>query len=208
MPGAMRCRLYLVTPPDIGSGGVTVEEMRRRLEAALAGGDVASLLIRADTDDATLNALAAALTPVAQAADVAVLVQDRCDVADAHHCDGVHMEARPASLRAVRRALGEDAILGADCGESRHMAMVAGELGCDYVCFDARALDTIAWWAEMMEVPCVAWGGIDLQRAPELLEAGADFLAVGRAVWDHPEGPAAAVAAFNALMSRRARDAG
>jgi thiamine-phosphate pyrophosphorylase len=180
--------------------------MRRRLEAALSGGDVASLLIRSDVSDETLHALTAALTPPAQAADVAVLVQDRCDVADAHHCDGVHMEARPASLRAVRRALGEDAILGAECGDSRHLAMVAGELGCDYVSFDARALETIAWWAEMMEVPCVAWGHIDLESAPEAIRAGADFLAVGRAVWNHPDGPGAAVAAFDRLFAAHERD--
>lgn len=202
----MRCRLYLVTPPDLESGGVSIDVLRRKLEAALSGGDVASLLIRADVGDETLNALADALTPVAQAADVAVLVEGRCDLADTYRCDGVHLEARPASLRAVRRAMGEDAILGADCGDSRHLAMVAGELGCDYVCFDARALETIAWWAEMMEVPCVAWGHIDLEGAPALVEAGADFLAVGRAVWDHPDGPKAAVAAFNALLDAAERD--
>jgi thiamine-phosphate pyrophosphorylase len=204
----VRCRLYLVTPPGLGPGGVSVEQMRRKLEAALKGGDVASLLIRADTDDETLNALAAALTPLAQEADVAVLVQDRCDVADAHHCDGVHMEARPASLRAVRHALGENAILGAECGESRHLAMVAGELGCDYVSFDSRAIETLTWWAEMMEVPCVAWGNIDLERAPELVAAGADFLAVGRAVWEHPQGPGAAVTAFTKLFAAHAAEAG
>ncbi|CAE7670108.1 thiE [Symbiodinium necroappetens] len=204
----MRCRLYLVTPPDFESGGVSVDDFRRKLEAALSGGDVASLLIRGDVSDETLNALAAALTPVAQAADVAVLVEGRCDVADAHHCDGVHLEARPASLRAVRRALGRDAILGADCGDSRHLAMVAGELDCDYVSFDAQARETIAWWAEMMEVPCVAWGEVDLEGAPALIDAGADFLAVGRAVWDHAEGPAEAVRAFNALFDAKAGESG
>jgi thiamine-phosphate pyrophosphorylase len=206
----VRCRLYLVTPPGLDGAGepadAVAEAMGRQLEAALAGGDVASLLIRSDVTDETLHALAARLTPPAQAADVAVLVQERCDVADAHHCDGVHMPASPGSLRAVRRALGDDAILGADCGESRHLAMVAGELDCDYVAFDARAEETVAWWAEMMEVPCVAWGGIDLERAPALLRAGADFLAVGRAVWRHPDGPGAAVAAFDTLMARHARD--
>lgn len=202
----MRCRLYLVTPPDLDSGGVSVDELRSQLEAALSGGDVASLLIRADVGEERLTALVEALTPPAQAADVAVLVEGRCDLADTYRCDGVHLEARPASLRSVRLAMGEDAILGADCGDSRHLAMVAGELGSDYVCFDSRALDTIAWWAEMMELPCVAWGHIDLENAPALIEAGADFLAVGRAVWEHPQGPKAAVEAFNALFVAAERD--
>jgi thiamine-phosphate pyrophosphorylase len=51
-----------------------------------------------------------------------------------------------------------------------------------------------------MEVPVVAIGGISLDNAPPLIEAGADFLAVSGGVWNHAEGPKAAVAAFNRLF--------
>ena len=101
----------------------------------------------------------------------------------------------------MRKALGPDLILGADCGDSRHAAMVAGELEVDYVAFDGRALDTLAWWAELMELPCVALGGVTLDSAPALVEAGVDFLAPGSAVWHHPKGAAAAVAAFDEICT-------
>ena len=100
------------------------------------------------------------------------------------------------------------------CHNSRHLAIEAAEAGADYVAFGAfyptatkepktRAEpDILEWWSEMMVVPCVAIGGITVENAPPLIEAGADFLAVASGVWDHPEGPAAAVKAFNALFHR------
>ena len=52
-----------------------------------------------------------------------------------------------------------------------------------------------------MLTPCVAIGGITAGTAEELARAGADFLAVSAGVWAHPDGPAAAVRAFNAAMA-------
>ena len=59
----------------------------------------------------------------------------------------------------------------------------------------------LRWWVELFELPAVAIGGITVDNAAPLLEAGADFLAVSSGVWQHPDGPAAAVKAFNALMA-------
>jgi thiamine-phosphate pyrophosphorylase len=53
-----------------------------------------------------------------------------------------------------------------------------------------------------MEIPCVAIGGITIDNAEPIVRAGADFIAVSNGVWRHPEGPAAAVRAFNALFER------
>jgi thiamine-phosphate pyrophosphorylase len=53
----------------------------------------------------------------------------------------------------------------------------------------------------LFELPCVAIGGITVDNAKALVEAGADFLAVSGGVWAHPEGPAAAVRAFDTLMA-------
>jgi thiamine-phosphate pyrophosphorylase len=61
-------------------------------------------------------------------------------------------------------------------------------------------LETLCWWAEVMVVPCVAIGGITVDNARPLIEAGADFLAVSSGVWDYTDGPAAAVKAFNQLF--------
>lgn len=196
------CRLCLATPPRLTGDARAAEAFAVTLAAALSGGDVASVLLRG-SDGEALAAAVAALRAPAQDAGAAFLIEGDAEAARRLGCDGAQVVGEPGVLRAARRALGAELILGADCGASRHLAMEAGELEADYVVFEAAEIETIAWWAELMEVPCVAAGGIELATAPALIAAGADFLAVGRAVWEHPEGPAAAVAAFNALMAQR-----
>ena len=105
-----------------------------------------------------------------------------------------------------------DRIVGVTCHDSRHLAMEAAEAGADYVAFGAffptatkepktrTEPELLTWWSEIMEVPCVAIGGITVENAPALIAAGADFLAVSAGVWAHKDGPAAAVKAFNALF--------
>jgi thiamine-phosphate pyrophosphorylase len=90
--------------------------------------------------------------------------------------------------------------------------MEAGEAGADYVAFGAffptttkdtthrPELEILTWWSTVFELPCVAIGGITAENAAPLVEAGADFLAVSSAVWGHPEGPGAGVAAFSAVL--------
>ncbi len=57
-----------------------------------------------------------------------------------------------------------------------------------------------------MTVPCCAIGGITPENCGILVAAGADFLAVIAAVWNHPNGPAAAVKEFNqAIAAAQAR---
>ena len=102
------------------------------------------------------------------------------------------------------------------CHDSRHLAMEAGEAGADYVAFGAfyppetkdptaRAEpELLTWWQQMMELPCVAIGGITTENARPLVEAGADFLAVSAGVWRAPGGPGAAVKAFNTLFDELA----
>jgi thiamine-phosphate pyrophosphorylase len=204
-----RCRLYLITPPVIDDA----DAFAATLAEALDGGDVACLQLRLKpADDATIRRVAEALVPVAQARDVAVLMNDRPDLALATGCDGVHVGQEDTPLAEARRILGDDRIVGVPCHDSRHLAMEAGEGGADYVAFGAffptdtkqartRAdIDLLRWWAEAMVVPVVAIGGITPDNARPLIEAGADFLAVSSGVWDWPGGPRDAVARLNALM--------
>jgi thiamine-phosphate pyrophosphorylase len=204
-----RCRLYLVTPATLPPGFAT-ESLARALDA----GDVAALQIRLKDapDDAILRA-AEAILPIAQARDVAVLMNDRLDLAIKSGCDGVHLGQGDGDHAAARKLLGPDRMLGITCHASRHLAMEAGEIGADYVAFGAffptSTKDTIhrpepellAWWSEMFEIPCVAIGGITADNCAPLVHAGADFLAVVGAVWNHPDGPAAGVRAMNAAIA-------
>jgi thiamine-phosphate pyrophosphorylase len=205
------CRLYLISPPAID-----LDAFAKDLTAALSGGDVACFQLRLPgADAATLAAAVTRLAPIAQARDVAFLAEGDPVFAARSGCDGVHVPAEFGAASA-RKALGRDLILGVGCGVSSHAAMEAGEAGADYVSFgpffdsanaastDRGDLDLLRNWALTMTVPSVAVGGIRIDNCAPLVEAGADFLAVIGAVWTHPAGPKAAVAAFNqAIMAAR-----
>jgi thiamine-phosphate pyrophosphorylase len=197
-------RLYLVTPPAFEPVAFA-----DRLAQALDAGDVACVQLRLKPagDDAIRRA-ADALRPVAQQRGVAFLMNDRPDLALATGCDGVHVGQEDASYDEARRVLGLGRIVGVTCHASRHLAIDAAEAGADYVALGAffpsaskeakhRAEpEIIEWWSEIMTAPCVAIGGITPENCAPLVTAGADFLAVIAAVWDHPQGPGAAVKAF------------
>ena len=129
-------------------------------------------------------------------------------------CDGVHIGQDDMPYDEARRIMGREAMIGVTCHDSRHLAMEAAEAGADYVAFGAffptatKAAKTraepeiLTIWQETMEVPCVAIGGITADNAEDLAAAGADFLAVSGGVWNHPEGPARAVAALDAAIAR------
>lgn len=196
------CRLYLITPPEIPDLAV----FARDLESALDAGDVAALQIRLkDADDAAVLAAVAALKPVAQARGVAVILNDRPDLAARSGCDGVHLGQSDGSVSAARTMMGREAMIGVTCHGSRELAMDAAEAGADYVAFGAFFPTTtkatvhrpdpeiLTIWQETVEIPCVAIGGITAATAGELARAGADFVAVSAAVWSHPGGPAASI---------------
>lgn len=204
-----RCRLYLITPPALDPAA-----FRDRLAEALDAGDVACVQLRLKgASDDEIRRAADILRPVAQDRGVAFLMNDRPDLAAETGCDGVHIGQEDVTYAEARRIVGRDAIVGVTCHNSRHLAMIAAEQGADYVAFGAffptgtkqpktRAEpDILRWWSDLMEVPCVAIGGITVENCGVLVEAGVDFLAVVSAVWDHPEGPAAAVRAFNEAIA-------
>lgn len=204
-----RCQLYLITPPRL-----VPETFRDRLAEALDAGDVACVQLRLkDADDDAIRRATEILRPVAQNRGVAFLMNDRPDLAAELGCDGVHIGQEDTTYAEARRIVGPDAIVGVTCHDSRHLAIVAAERGADYVAFGAffptgtkepktRAdPEILRWWSDIMEVPCVAIGGIKLENCRVLIEAGADFLAVVSAVWDHPDGPGAAVRAFNRVIA-------
>jgi thiamine-phosphate pyrophosphorylase len=204
------CRLYLITPPRLDD----LAGFGHALAHALDAGDVAALQIRLkDVGDDIIAAAVDALTPIAMSRGVAVILNDRPDLAAKLGCDGVHIGQDDAPYAEARRLMGPDRMVGVTCHDSRHLAMEAAEAGADYVAFGAffptstkeaktRAdPEILSIWQESMEVPCVAIGGITVATARELARAGADFLAVSAGVWSHGDGPAAAVKAFNAEIA-------
>ena len=206
----MTCRLYLITPPRIddlaGFGHV--------LAGALDAGDVAALQIRLkEVPDEIVAAAVDVLSPIAQARGVAVILNDRPDLAAKLGCDGVHIGQSDGTLAEARRIMGPAAMIGVTCHDSRHLAMEAAEGGADYVAFGAFFPTTtkeatsradpeiLSIWQEVMETPSVAIGGITVANARGLAAAGADFLAVSAGVWSYGDGPAAAVKALDAEIA-------
>ncbi len=207
-----RPRLYLITPPQIEDIPTFLDQFR----AAVQGGDVASLQIRLkkgeEIDLAATREVAQAVKRICTAEHIALFINDSPQLARALQVDGVHLGMNDMDIAEARELLGPDMIIGATCKDSKHQAMIAGEAGADYVAFGAfhptqTKADTtpadpeILTWCQMfLTLPCVAIGGITLANAAPLLAAGADFLAVSSGVWDHRDGPAAAVAMFNRLI--------
>lgn len=203
-----RTRLYLVVPSHAGIDP-------KALEAALAAGDVACLLI-AKGKGATIDAgRASAIVKIAQPLGVAALIEDDPALAARLGADGVHIgprgspEAALAAMTEARKTLGGQSIVGASAGLSRHTAMQLGEAGADYVAFeggtgadDKEAQHSlIAWWSELIEVPGVALSVSTAAEAAGLARLGADFIAVELGGSETPGGmPSQRVAEFDAAL--------
>ena len=205
----MNCQLYLISPLDVGGG------FPDRLAAALDAGPVAAFQFRVKgVDQHEAARLAEPLQRICAERDVAFIVNDDMALAKRLGADGVHLGQGDGDPREARVLLGPGAQIGVTCHDSRHLAMEAGEAGADYVAFGAffptatkevrhhPEPEILSWWSALFELPCVAIGGITPENGRALVEAGADFLAVCSAVWDHAEGPAAAVRAFQPVLDR------
>ncbi|HEC00393.1 MAG TPA: thiamine phosphate synthase [Sphingomonadales bacterium] len=203
-----RTQLYLITPPKID-----IERFARDLSAALDGGPVASVQLRLkDATDTDIITAAQVLMPICHARDVAFIINDRPDIARDVKADGVHVGQDDMPYAEARTIVGPDSIVGVTCKDSRHLSMTAAEQGADYVAFGAfydtdtkdgtspADIAILTWWAELFEVPSVAIGGITVDNAAPLIEAGADFIAVCGGVWNHAKGPQEAVKEFMALL--------
>lgn len=204
------CQLYLISPPAIDAGfGDT-------LAAALDAGPVAAFQLRLkDIDEHEIARSAEPLQRICAERNVALIVNDSIALAKRLGADGVHLGQTDGDPRDARDALGPTAQIGVTCHDSRHLAMDAGEAGADYVAFGAfyptptkevrhRPDPAIlSWWTTLFELPCVAIGGITVDNAVPLIKAGADFVAVCSAIWQHPRGEAAGVAAFADLLGGR-----
>ncbi len=201
------CQLYLISPPGLG------ENFQSKLAAALDGGPVAAFQFRVkDVDQHEAARLAEPLHRLCSDREVAFIVNDDMRLAKRLGADGVHLGQGDGDPREARALLGPSAQIGVTCHDSRHLAMEAGEAGADYVAFGAffptSTKETrhrpepsiLTWWATLFELPSVAIGGITPANGRALVEAGADFLAACNSVWQHEDGPEAAIRAFQETL--------
>ncbi|MYZ48104.1 thiamine phosphate synthase [Propylenella binzhouense] len=199
--------LYLVTP-----SGFDRTAFPAALEAALAAAPIAAVLVGIGLGEEAAEAEAQLVLPMVQRYGAAGLVAEHTRVAGRVHADGVHVSTGLADLGAAVERFRPRRIVGAGNLKTRHAAMEAGEAGADYLFFGQphgdirpephpKALDLAEWWSDLMEIPAVMMAGSVLASVRAAAETGAGFVAVNRAVWEHPAGPAEAVRIAHALLS-------
>ena len=209
------CRLYLISPPSID-----LDDFEAQLTEAFDGGDVAAFQLRLkDVEDEAILQAGERLLPLCQERGIPFVLNDRVDLAVQLGADGVHLGiddgAKAHKITKAREALGENAVIGVSCYDSRDIAIKASEEGADYVSFGAffpsptkqsrgnPTPDILEIWSGFTTVPCVAIGGITTENAGILVENGADFLAVISAVWNNKAGAKEAVKMLNQAIDRK-----
>lgn len=167
-------RLFLVAPERDSA------LLMACLEAACGAGDVASILLPPGTARETIA--------FAQSKAIAVLISDTMQPG----ADGVHVEAAAEAVTAARRAVGQDRIVGAVAGSSRHLAMEAAEAGADYVALTQNGPGVggepiVKWCSAFFEIPCVAFEPVEAADLDTLLPQSPDFIRPSDAMWDGPD---------------------
>ncbi len=182
-------QIYLITPTAFD-----VDVFAPQLAAILDTFEVACLrLSMACEDEPTVSRAADRIREVAHARDVPLVIERHIQLVEPLGLDGVHLTDGARSVRATRKTLGADAILGSFCAASQHDGMSAGEAGADYVSYGPLGesglgdgtlaeLDLFQWWSQMIELPVVAEGALDLALV-ERFAPVTDFFAIGPEIW-------------------------
>ena len=199
-------QLYLITPPELELMGFPDQ-----LKACLDAVPVACVRLSLATKDEDRIARAAdALREITHERDIALVIDTHLMMVERLGLDGVHLTDGARSVRKARKALGDEAIVGAFCGASRHDGMTAGELTADYISFgpvgatalgDGRQAEAelFQWWSEMIEVPCVAEGALD-DALVRSLAPFTDFFGIGAEIWSADDPVVALRALRNAMI--------
>jgi len=195
-----RARLYYVT-----------DDVRpERLEAALSGGiDIVQLRLKGASDD-EIVAAARAFRAACDRHHALFILNDRPDLVEACRADGVHVGQADASPASGRSSVGPGRIVGRSTHSREQIEAAAGE-PVDYIAVGPVfqtptkpgrlpvGRELVRFAARALELPWFAIGGIDERTAEDVVAAGAERLAVVRAIRDAPD-PAAAARALRALL--------
>jgi thiamine-phosphate pyrophosphorylase len=198
--------LYALTPDEPDTAALVAA-----VRAAVAGGAAAVQYRNKRADAALRRVQAAALAALCRETRVPFMVND--DLELAVDAAGVHLGRDDGDFAAVRRRLPPGKLLGASCYDRLDRAARAVAAGADYVAFGsvfasptkpAAVRAPLALFGEAkrrLGVPLVAIGGITLENAREVVEAGADAIAVITALFEADD-IAARARGFKALFAR------
>ncbi len=205
-----RCRLVLVVPENDDAEALAVQ-----VEAALSGGDIASVIVpQYASDEQVFQKRAELLLPIIQEGGAAALIAGDSRTAGRVKADGLHVSAVAELADAIEKFTPK-LIVGAGGATDRHWALEIGERRPDYIFFGKldgdikpeahpKNLALAEWWASMVEIPCIVMGGTDLACVVPVAETGAEFVALRGAVFSYADGPAEAVREINRLLDEKA----
>ncbi|MGV6813215.1 MAG: thiamine phosphate synthase [Brevirhabdus sp.] len=199
-------QIYLITPPEFELSTYP-DMLARTLDAAPVAAVRLSLASR---DEDRVARAADALRAVCHERDVPLIIAEHVQLVERLGLDGVHLEDGARSVRATRKALGGDAVVGAFCGTSKHDGMNAGEAGADYIAFGPVGVSSLGdgsladfemfeWWSQMIELPVIAEGGLSDAVIARLAPV-TDFFGIGPEIWSD-ETPEKALVRLIAAMT-------
>ena len=203
MAEADRPQITLITPHAFDLD-LFPDDLARVLDAV----PIACLRLSLASKDLDLIARAAdACRLIAHSRDVAIVIADHVLLAERLGLDGVHLTDGARSVRKTRKDLGDDAIVGAFCGTTRHEGMNAGEAGADYVAFGPIGVNPLGrgeqvdfeifeWWSQVIEVPVIAEGALTSELVARFGPV-TDFFGIGDEIWS----TLSPVAALKALIA-------
>ena len=186
-------RFFLVSPKGLDGKSVIA-----CATAACAAGDCASIIVHESIRQEEVAAL--------QALDLAVLVAEvEPRIVSRLKADGLHITKPEFALVDLRMSLPKDAMVGVDCGTSRHDAMEASEQGADYVAFHQAAQTIgeplIGWWNDIAEIPAVPLDPVTPESLDKLKPQKPDFLTPMNEMWQSPEDATRVIKALSVKLS-------
>ena len=191
---------YLITPSEF-----ELNVFSRKLEKVLDEHEVACVRLEQSTrDEMIIGKSADTLREICHKRDIPLIIESHFMLVEKFGLDGVHLKDGSKSIRAARKILGKEPIVGAYCFQSKHDGINATEAGADYVSFgpmsgdlgNGKKADTklFEWWGEMIEFPVIAETGLTPQLVKELKKC-CDFLAFREEIWDN-ENPSEVLSQF------------
>jgi thiamine-phosphate pyrophosphorylase len=185
--------LYAITP-DIGDTATLIS----MIQQSLVGG-ARLIQYRNKTASAALRLEQAhSLVGLCRQFHVPLIINDHLDLAIEINADGVHLGTEDATINEARRKLGDKKIVGASCYNRLEHALEAEREGADYVAFGAffasatkpravaASMDLLRHARKILRGPIVAIGGVTPSTAVELIQAGADAVAVSNGLFRVP----------------------
>jgi thiamine-phosphate pyrophosphorylase len=182
--------LYLITDRKQVSG----ENLLHAVEGALQGGVRAVQLREKDLSGRELYQLACRMKELTSRYGAKLLINDRLDIALAAGVDGVHLGESSLPLQRAREIAGRDMLIGVSCHD-RQRALAAQENGADFITFspiyftpskarygEPLGTELLAEACRLLRIPVFALGGIKQEKVREVLECGANGIALISAI--------------------------